>query len=248
MFKMFFGIYMIMVFDPQILFNDGFYDLIDVRIPAGSLLKPRSRRRSRAARTRSAASSTCSAACSASVSRSSCAPPASRRRRTSCIPATTKQRRVVPALPDRRSAEFPDARLATGLTATRCGRRSPTCRTSFSKRTSRCASNATRRWPIRGGPGLHRGGNGIEIVYRFLEPGEISIHDDRWFTYPWGVNGGLPGARSRKFIVRIDGATEVLPSKCDRIKVGAGRPAALHHLGRRRMGRSAQARPGAGGR
>ena len=37
---MFFGIYMIMVFDPQIMFNDGFYDLIDVRIPQGSLLKP----------------------------------------------------------------------------------------------------------------------------------------------------------------------------------------------------------------
>ncbi len=33
MFKMFFGIYMIMVFDPQILFNDGFYPLVDVRIP-----------------------------------------------------------------------------------------------------------------------------------------------------------------------------------------------------------------------
>ncbi len=30
---MFFGVYMIMVFDPQILFNDGFYDLMDVRIP-----------------------------------------------------------------------------------------------------------------------------------------------------------------------------------------------------------------------
>ena len=40
MMKMFFGIYMIMVFDPQILFNDGFYDLMEVRIPAGSLLKP----------------------------------------------------------------------------------------------------------------------------------------------------------------------------------------------------------------
>ena len=37
---MFFGIYMIMVFDPQILFNDGFYDLVEVRIPEGSLLKP----------------------------------------------------------------------------------------------------------------------------------------------------------------------------------------------------------------
>jgi len=41
MFKMFFGIYMIMVFDPQILFNDGFYDLVEVKIPEGSLLKPR---------------------------------------------------------------------------------------------------------------------------------------------------------------------------------------------------------------
>ncbi|NJS15168.1 MAG: hydantoinase B/oxoprolinase family protein [Sphingopyxis sp.] len=35
------ALYMIMVFDPQILFNDGFYDLIDVRIPEGSLLKPK---------------------------------------------------------------------------------------------------------------------------------------------------------------------------------------------------------------
>ena len=40
MFKMFAGVYMIMVFDPQILFNDGFYDLMEVRIPAGTLLKP----------------------------------------------------------------------------------------------------------------------------------------------------------------------------------------------------------------
>ena len=41
MFKMFCGVYMIMVFDPQIMFNDGFYDLMEVRIPEGSILKPR---------------------------------------------------------------------------------------------------------------------------------------------------------------------------------------------------------------
>jgi N-methylhydantoinase B/oxoprolinase/acetone carboxylase alpha subunit len=65
---------MIMVFDPQILFNDGFYDLMDVRIPEGSLLKPLSiRRRCRAARTHSAASSTSWAACSARARPSSCA-------------------------------------------------------------------------------------------------------------------------------------------------------------------------------
>jgi N-methylhydantoinase B len=73
-----------------------------------------------------------------------------------------------------------------------------------------------------GGPGLHRGGNGIDIAYRFLEPGEVSIHDDRWFTYPWGVNGGLPGGRSRKYIERMDGTVEILQSKCDRIKVNEG--------------------------
>ena len=56
-----------------------------------------------------------------------------------------------------------------------------------------------------GGPGFFRGGNGIDITYRFLEPGEVSIHDDRWFTYPFGVNGGRPGARSRKLLRRVDG-------------------------------------------
>ena len=42
-----------------------------------------------------------------------------------------------------------------------------------------------------GGPGYNRGGNGIRMAYRFLEDGQISIHDDRWLTYPWGVNGRL---------------------------------------------------------
>ena len=41
MFKMFIGIYLIMVNDPQILFNDGFYPLLHVVMPEGCLLKPR---------------------------------------------------------------------------------------------------------------------------------------------------------------------------------------------------------------
>ena len=40
MFKMFIGIYLIMVNDPQILFNDGFYPLLHVVMPEGSLLRP----------------------------------------------------------------------------------------------------------------------------------------------------------------------------------------------------------------
>lgn len=38
MFKMLVGIYRIMVFDPRILFNDGFYPLLHVVIPGGNLL------------------------------------------------------------------------------------------------------------------------------------------------------------------------------------------------------------------
>ena len=55
-----------------------------------------------------------------------------------------------------------------------------------------------------------------------MEAGEISIHDDRWLTYPWGVNGGLPGARSRKSLIRKDGSEELLHSKIDHIKVEDG--------------------------
>jgi N-methylhydantoinase B len=73
-----------------------------------------------------------------------------------------------------------------------------------------------------GGPGFFRGGNGVRLGYRFLEPGQISIHDDRWLTYPYGVNGGLPGGRSTKILKRRDGSEMVLPSKCDRIVVEEG--------------------------
>ena len=76
--------------------------------------------------------------------------------------------------------------------------------------------------PDSGGAGRFRGGNGVETVYAFLEPGEISIHDDRWFTSPWGVNGGAPGMRGRKLLVRADGTRAVLPAKCDRIAVQPG--------------------------
>ena len=73
-----------------------------------------------------------------------------------------------------------------------------------------------------GGAGVHRGGNGVTIAYEMLEPGEISIHDDRWLTYPWGVNGGEPGMRSTKRLVRKNGSAENIPSKCDRIHVEPG--------------------------
>ena len=73
-----------------------------------------------------------------------------------------------------------------------------------------------------GGAGFHRGGNGVEKRYVYLEPGEVSIHDDRWLTRPWGVLGGEPGGRSEKILRRADGTEERLPSKCDNVAVEPG--------------------------
>jgi N-methylhydantoinase B len=70
-----------------------------------------------------------------------------------------------------------------------------------------------------GGAGRYRGGNGIHMTYRFTEAGTIAIHDDRWFVPPWGVNGGEPGLRSWKRLVRASGEEIALPSKCDNIRV-----------------------------
>ena len=74
-----------------------------------------------------------------------------------------------------------------------------------------------------GGPGLHRGGAGIEKVYQLLEPGSVSIHDDREVVPPWGINGGLHGGTSSKLVLKA-GATEPtrIPSKIDNLKVGPG--------------------------
>ena len=76
--------------------------------------------------------------------------------------------------------------------------------------------------PDSGGAGLHRGGNGLSVAYRFLNDGNIAMHDERWLTYPWGVNGGDTGMRSTKRLVRTDGSEEWLPSKCEDIKVKKG--------------------------
>jgi N-methylhydantoinase B len=62
----------------------------------------------------------------------------------------------------------------------------------------------------------------VDVAYVFEEPGEIAIHDDRWLTYPWGVNGGTPGARGRKWLDHPDGTRTVLPSKCHDVKVSPG--------------------------
>ena len=222
LYKMFFGIYMIMVFDPQILWNDGFYPLVEVRIPEGTLLKPRY-----------PAALSCRTHGLGRI--------------FDILGGLLGQRQ-----PDFLNAAgfsssphlmysgnrtdtgewFQLYQIGFGGIPGRPFGDGPDGHSLWPSFTNVPNEFLEAYFPLRielyetvadsGGPGFFRGGNGVDVAYRFLEPGNVSIHDDRWFTYPWGVNGGLPGARSHKLLERADGTTEVLPSKCDNVRVEKG--------------------------
>jgi 5-oxoprolinase (ATP-hydrolysing) len=77
------------------------------------------------------------------------------------------------------------------------------------------------RYPVRvdefrvrtasGGEGAHRGGDGVVRRLRFLEPLTAAIVSSSRRVPPYGLAGGLPGARGRNAVERADGAVEELP-------------------------------------
>lgn len=221
MFKMFAGVFLIMVFDPQIVYNDGFYDLMEVRIPRGSLLKP------------------------VAPAALSCRNHALGRI-FDVLGGLFGQ-----GNPDfLNAAGFSDSPHFFFSGYDRNGEWFQVYQIGFGGIPGRPLGDGAdghslwpsfrnvpnefveSHYPLRievfetipdsGGPGVHRGGNGLRLGYRFLESGTVSVHDDRWLTYPWGVRGGLPGSRSEKILVRMDGTREYLRSKQDNIQVEEG--------------------------
>ncbi|BCD63056.1 5-oxoprolinase (ATP-hydrolysing) [Nitratiruptor sp. YY08-26] len=63
-----------------------------------------------------------------------------------------------------------------------------------------------------GGEGKYRGGDGVERVYRFLEPVEVSLLTERRSFAPYGLYGGKEGKRGENYLVR-DGKTYNLGGK-----------------------------------
>ncbi len=221
MFKMFFGAFTINLFDPHILFNDGFYDLVDVRIPQGSLLKP-NYPAALSGRTHALG-------------------------RIFDVMVGLLGQGVPEALNaagfsdsphlfysgyDKKGDWFQLFQIGFGGIPGRPAGDGPDGHSLWPSFTNVPNEFIEAYFPLRiekyepiadsGGSGLHRGGNGLSVAYRFLCDGTIGIHDERWLTYPWGVNGGEPGQRSSKLLVRTDGSEEWLPSKCDGIVVNEG--------------------------
>ncbi|MGH7905104.1 MAG: hydantoinase B/oxoprolinase family protein, partial [Candidatus Binataceae bacterium] len=213
--------YMIMVFDPQILFNDGFYDLLDVRIPEGTLLKPRY-----------PAALSCRTHALGRIFDVLGGLLGQRQPEFLCAAGFSSSPHLMYSGHNESGEWYQLYQIGFGGIPGRPVGDGPDGHSLWPSFSNVPNEFLEAYFPLRieryetvadsGGPGFYRGGNGVDVVYRFLASGEISIHDDRWFTCPWGVNGGMPGRRGRKHLVRAHGSEEALPSKCDRIKVNPG--------------------------
>jgi len=221
MFKMFFGSFTINLIDPQILFNDGFYDLVDVRIPQGTLLKPNY---PAALSGRTHALGRIFDVMGGLLGQS--APDAMNAAGFSDSPHFFFSgyddkgewfqlfQIGFGGIPGRPVGDGPDGHsLWPGFT---------NVPNEFIEAYFPIRIEKYETIPDSGGAGLHRGGNGLTVAYRFLVDGTVSVHDERWLTYPWGVRGGDPGMRSSKRLVHGDGSEEWLPSKSEGIKVKKG--------------------------
>ena len=221
MFKMFFGIYMIMVFDPQIMFNDGFYDLIEVKIPEGSLLKPLY---PAALSGRTHALGRIFDILGGLLGQ--------RTPEFLCAAGFSSSPHLMYSGRDKKGEWFQLFQIGFGGIPGKPFGDGPDGHSLWPGFTNVPNEFLERYFPLRieryealadtGGAGRFRGGNGIHMSYRFLAAGTVSIHDDRWFTYPWGVNGGKPGTRARKILEKPDGSQTVVANKLDSLRVEEG--------------------------
>ena len=222
MFKMFFGSFTINVVDPQIVFNDGFYDLVKVNIPQGTLLKPNF---PAALSGRTHALGRIFDVLGALLGMG--APEAMLN-----AAGFSDSPHLFYSGYDDKGEWFQLFQIGFGGVPGRPVGDGPDGHSLWPGFTNVPNEFIESYFPLRieryeiipdsGGAGLHRGGNGLSVAYRFLCDGDIGIHDERWLTYPWGVLGGEAGLRSTKRLVRADGTEEWLPAKAENVKVKKG--------------------------
>ena len=222
MFKMFFGSFTINVVDPQIVFNDGFYDLVDVRIPEGTLLKPKypaalSGRTHALGRIFDILGALLGMGAPEMMLNAA---------------GFSDSPHLFYSGYDKKGEWFQLFQIGFGGVPGRPVGDGPDGHSLWPGFTNVPNEFIESYFPLRieryetipdsGGAGLHRGGNGLSVAYRFLADGHIGVHDERWLTYPWGVLGGETGLRSTKRLVRTDGGEEWLPAKVEGVKVKEG--------------------------
>jgi N-methylhydantoinase B len=221
MFKMFCAQFMVNMFDPDILLNDGFFDLIDVEFPKGCMLNPV---KPAALSGRTYALARIFDVLSGVFGKSN--------PDYLCAAGFSASPHIMFAGYDADDDWFLLFQIGFGGVPATPGGDGLDCHCLWPKFTNVPNEYLESYFPVRielyesapdtGGAGKYRGGNAMRMGYRFLAHGQISIHDDRWLTYPWGARGGEPGRRSKKIMHRADGTTELLAAKSDGIVVAPG--------------------------
>lgn len=221
MMKMVIGVYLIMVFDPDILFNEGFYDLLDVRVPEGSLLKPRyPAPLGNRVHTMSRWIEVIAGALGRQVPETAAAAGygSSPHMIFSGTGSDGEPFGVVEIL----MGGIPARPAGDGMDGHSWFPQLENTPSEYQEIYYPLVVEESGVCPDSGGAGFHRGGCGVRKVFRFLEPGEVSVYDDRHTSYPWGIGGGLHGGRSGKCLLRADGREEALPGKVDFVEVRPG--------------------------
>lgn len=222
MFKMFTGVFLIMAFSPDLVFNDGYYDLIDVTIPEGSVLRPQfpaplGNRLSLMARQFDVVDAVFSKALEGfAVSGSYGTSP-------NFVYSGTDTHGQPYQILEILYGGIPARPFADGLDGHSWWPLFKAVPTEYLEKYYPLRIESYRTRPDSGGAGYHRGGHGVAKTYRFLEDGFITYQDDRAQTYPWGLQGGGHGAPSEKVLIRAAGGEEVrLPSKVENVPVYQG--------------------------
>jgi N-methylhydantoinase B len=219
MMKMVIGVYLIMVFDPDILFNEGFYDLLDVRVPEGSILKPRyPAPLGNRVHTLSRWIEVIAGALGRQVPETAAA--AGYGSSPHMIFSGTDSNGEFFGVVEILMGGIPARPAGDGMDGHSWFPQLENTPSEYQEIYYPLVVEASSLVPDSGGAGFHRGGCGVRKVFRFLEPGEVSVYDDRHTSHPWGIGGGLHGGCSRKRLLRADGSEVELPGKIDFVEVG----------------------------
>lgn len=221
MFKMFIGAFLISVFDPAINFNDGFYNVLHINTPKGSLLRPESPA-ALGCRTHvlSRLFDVLSGALSLNTPENS--PAAGYGTSPYFIYSGRDEEHRDFNLMEVMYGGLPGRPIGDGLDGHSWWPAFVNIPTEYLETYYPLRLEYYQTGIDTGGAGLHRGGNCNEKLYTCLASGTVSIHDDRSKIQPWGINGGEPGSNSYKVLIRKDGSREFLESKIDNVRVEKG--------------------------
>ena len=230
MFKMFIGVYLIMVFDPQILFNDGFYPLLNVTLPEGTLMQPRFPA-ALGCRTHALTRLFDVLGGCLGVNAPELSTAAGYGTSPYLLYNGYDESGEFFHLMEITYGGIPGRPVGDGMDAHSWWPLFENIPTEYLESYYPLTVLEYGSLIDSGAAGFHRGGNAVHKVYRFEVDGEIAIHDDRDRSQPWGILGGQAGALSTKELIRVTGERVKLPSKISQIPVRKGDVLVYHTAG-----------------